>query len=99
MSEPVQTRALSLTWSWRQSNRLMTRGTSISGPGSRPRLFSYARNAALTSSSSGPIVMTSAGARRRGVEVDDDVGRFLAAMRVRCGPILLPPRCHEDQKA
>jgi hypothetical protein len=28
-----------------------------------------------------------------------DACRFLVAMHVRCGPILLPPRCHEDQKA
>jgi hypothetical protein len=27
-----------------------------------------------------------------------DVCRFLAAILARCGPILLPPRCHEDQK-
>ena len=29
---------------------------------------------------------------------DADVCRFLAAIRVRCGRILLPPCCHEDQK-
>jgi len=28
-----------------------------------------------------------------------DACRFLVAMHVRCGPILLPPGCHEDQKA